>query len=47
MGREASDLCYFAYKSFCLHSYAFPQGDTLVSSFVSYNKDKGESAFLF
>lgn len=26
--RETSDLRCFAYKSCCLHSYAFPQGDT-------------------
>lgn len=26
--RETSDLRSFAYKSCCLHSYAFPQGDT-------------------
>lgn len=40
--RETSDLCCFAYKSCSLHSCPFPQGDTFVSSFVSYNKDKGE-----
>lgn len=45
--RETLDLCYFAYRSCCLHSYAFPQRDTFVSSFVSYNKDRGKTHSCF
>lgn len=39
--RETSDFCSSACKSYCLHSQASPPGDTFVSRFVSYNKDKG------
>lgn len=46
--REASGLHGLAGKIGRLHSYALPQRDTFVSSFVSYNKDKGwENALLF
>lgn len=45
--RETSDLSGFAYKSCRLHSYAFPQGDTFVSSLSLTTKTRGKMHSCF